>query len=329
MSKKKLVIIMAIVLLISVALGLFVNQLQANRRQEKQNTTENIKTLINSSDVNSSLTNSSQMPTIAVSFYPLEYMAKQIVGNRAMVFNPVSSGTDMHDFEPTSQDIKKITESKLFVYMGNGIDPWAKKISQNVPKSISLSGDKLSKEENHANEDDHKESNDSHTWLSISEYKKMTKSLSDNLSINDPQNADFYTQNSIALDQRLTSLDQKFRANLSNCKTKTIFTTHNAFGYLAKDYGLKSEAISVTKEPTIQELTKILNTIQNDGTKAIFYDPNEDSKLANSLIVQSQIQALPLSTLESRNADQEKNDFDFIKIMEDNLQNLSVGLQCQ
>ena len=127
------------------------------------------------------------------------------------------------------------------------------------------------------------------------------------------------------------SLDSKFKQNLSKCNKRTIVVAHNAYNYLAKDYDFEIEQLSGVnpeREPTTQELTKILQNIKDKGISTIYYDTTINPKLAKSIAQESKTKTLPLYSLESLTSDQQSKNLNFVQLMEQNLANLMIGMEC-
>ena len=88
--------------------------------------------------------NGSPQIQTSVSFYPLAYLVEQIAGKNAHLITITPAGMEPHDFEPSPTDIAKIYGSKIFIFNGNGLEPWAEKIAGDVSKEQNTSVIKLS-----------------------------------------------------------------------------------------------------------------------------------------------------------------------------------------
>ena len=352
-KKKVLIISFAVILVISVILAVIVT----NSRPKPTPKTDNTKSLINSATTNADSKTDSKM-VIATSFYPIEFITRSIIGDKASVFNPVPANADLHNFEPTTQDTKKINQAKVFFYQGDGIDPWATKIAQSqnnafklqannnteVAGSLKILDQKDTQHKDGENEKDHdhdhKEesksnpkdlSKDPHTWLSIKQMISNTEMITTKVIEVDNSNSEYYKTNSLKLIQDLKTLDSKFKQNLFKCNKRTIVVAHNAYNYLAKDYDFEIEQLSGVnseREPTTQELTKILQNIKDKGISTIYYDTTINPKLAKSIAQESKTKTLPLYSLESLTSDQQSKNLNFVQLMEQNLANLMIGMEC-
>src|SRR5581483_3052004 len=150
---------------------------------------------------------------------------------------------------------------------------WGSKISQNLNSTntqILVAGDGLIT------------NNDPHVWLSPALIKQEAKKIATALESLDKENAKYYAQNEKDLEQKLDQINQIFKLGLINCKTRSFVTSHEAFGYLAKDYGLNQIAIdglSPDEEPSLSRLANLTSVIKESGVKYIFFETLASPKL--------------------------------------------------
>ncbi|MFC4103857.1 metal ABC transporter solute-binding protein, Zn/Mn family [Paenibacillus xanthanilyticus] len=183
-------------------------------------------------------------------------------------------------------------------------------------------------EEEHAHE--HAGEHDPHTWVSPRSMLVMADNVLKALSEADAANqADFET-NYKALKERLTKLDADFSAKLGAAKKKDIVTTHQAFGYLARDYGLNQVAImglSPDAEPKAQDLLVIAKFVKEKGITHIFFEELVSAELAQTLARETGAETLVLNPAEGLTKEQESAGDDYVTLMERNLENLVKALQ--
>src|SRR5690606_10438535 len=122
----------------------------------------------------------------------------------------------------------------------------------------------------------------------------------------------------------------QFTQSLALAPKKEIVVSHQAFGYLARDYGLTQKAImglSPEAEPTPKEIAEINKFVKENNVKYIFFEELVSDKLAKTLANDAKIETLELNPLEVLTDDQVKAGENYISIMEKNLQNLLKALQ--
>lgn len=125
---------------------------------------------------------------IVTSIYPIYDFTKQIAGEKANVTMLLSPGVEIHDFEPTPQDIIYIQEANLFLYTGSELEPWAKTIVSGIDnnehiKDISVGITLIENDEeehNHSNNEEH-EKYDTHIWLDPQKAIQIVNNITNEL----------------------------------------------------------------------------------------------------------------------------------------------------
>ena len=129
---------------------------------------------------------------------------------------------------------------------------------------------------------------------------------------------------------KLEALDQRFTSELASVPNKEIVVSHQAFGYLARDYGLKQHSImglSPDAEPTGQDIVKLSKLVKDEGIKYIFFEELVSDKLAKTLASEAGVETMVLNPVEGLTQEQVKNKDDYFTLMQKNLQNLLIALK--
>lgn len=262
---------------------------------------------------------------ITTSFYPIYFITSQIGGDLVKVENLVPNGIEPHDYELTSGDIIKIKKSKLLIINGGGVEVWKEDVltdSSNNKKAIVLI-DRI--------KDDLIE-NDPHIWLSPNLAIKMAEVISFELAQVDPENANYYKSNLNTLKVKLFELNNDFKSGLSSCKKKDIVTSHEAFGYLVRDYNLNQVAISglsTEEEPSIEKMTEISQFVRNNGIEYIFFESLVSPELSETIASEVGAQTLVLNPLEGLTEKELSLGGNYFSEMRRNLDNLRLALDCE
>ncbi|KKQ60578.1 MAG: Zinc-binding lipoprotein AdcA [Parcubacteria group bacterium GW2011_GWE2_38_18] len=143
----------------------------------------------------------------------------------------------------------------------------------------------------------------------------MTDNILDGFILADPSNKDYFQANADSLKVDLAELNAAYQNELSVCAERNMVTAHDAFGYLAKRYGLNQISISglsPVEEPSSRRLTEIAKFTKDNDIKYIFFE---------SLVSRKFLEGLTQSELE-----QKKN---YFTVMRNNLENLKIALQCK
>lgn len=272
----------------------------------------------------------SEKLSVAASFYPLYFFAEQIGGEKAEVFNVTPSGTEPHDYEPTARDIAKIEKSRLLILI-SGFPAWGDKISGSVSGRkivIVYAGEGLSRGEIVQSG---KEITDYHIWLSPVLATQISDKILEGFVKADPNNALYYMANAETLKLKLNSLDAKYKQGLANCKSRTIITSHRAFGYLASAYNLNQipiAGLSPDAEPSSRQLALIADFAKKHNVKVIFFESLLSPKLSQTIAAEVGAYTSVLDPIEGLAHDDKVAGKNYFDLMEQNLSNLIAALQC-
>lgn len=294
---------------------------------------------------------------VITSFYPVYAFTSTIGGEDANVINLLPTGVEPHDWTPKSQDIVNTSKAQLFLYNGAGLEGWVPNFlkslnSDTKVKSVAVSegvtlltaegddGHGHGEEQVDEHSDEHAdEANaedianhhvDPHTWVSPKSAMVMAENIKNSLVEVDPAHKEGYEQRYEELRTKLETLDQHFTDELSNVPNKEIVVSHQAFGYLARDYGLTQHAImglSPDAEPTGQDIVKLAKLVKDEGIKYIFFEELVSDKLAKTLANEAGVETMVLNPVEGLTKEQATNGDDYFTLMEKNLQNLLIALK--
>jgi zinc transport system substrate-binding protein len=278
---------------------------------------------------------------VVTTFYPLYYLASEIGGNRAHVVNLIPAGVEPHDWTPKSKDLQIASKAQIFLYQGAGLEGWTDDFLHGIGSTDKLLTVEASRgitlisgnpEEAQAPSDQgHGGSNvDPHTWASPKSALLMAGNVRDAYIQADPANQAEYERRYTGLKDKLTALDADFAAGLAAYKGRDIVVSHQAFGYLCRDYGLKQTALmglSPDAEPRSQDIINIIHYVKEHHIKAIFFEELVSNKLTDTVAKESGAEMMVLNPLEGLTPAEEKAGDDYFTIMKRNLQNLQKALQ--
>jgi len=269
---------------------------------------------------------------VTTSFYPLYFFASQIGGNKAEVQNITPSGAEPHDYEPTAQDIARIEKSNLLILNGGRFEAWGDKIKDNIKgKQVItiIAGNGIANQQ--VFEDD-KSILDPHVWLSPSLASIEVKAILNGFIQVDSINKSYYYENTNNLLSQLDEIDKEYKQGLMNCNQKDIVTSHAAFGYLGKAYGLNQvpiSGLSPDAEPSSKQLAEVSLFAKNHNVKYIFFESLVSPKLSETIAAEIGAKTLVLDPIEGINSEDMKTGKNYLTIMKDNLTNLRLALECR
>lgn len=298
---------------------------------------------------------------VVTSFYPIYEFATAIGGEEANVINLLPTGVEPHDWTPRSQDILNTSKAQLFFYNGAGLEGWVPNFLKGLGndsevKTIEVSqgieliytdeddghghgeaaeGEHDEAHEHEAGNEEHNHDHDAthidpHTWVSPKSAKIMAENMKNSFIEADPDHQANYEARYEELAEKLDALDAKFTSELEGMDKKEIVVSHQAFGYLCRDYGLTQHAImglSPDAEPRGQDLVKLSKLVKQEGIQFIFFEELVSDRLAKTLASEAGVETMVLNPVEGLTKDQEKAGDNYFTLMEKNLQNLKLALQ--
>ena len=271
-------------------------------------------------------------PVVLTSFYPLYYLTSQIAGERLAVRNLVPTGAEPHDWEPKAKDVADITNAAVFIYNGAGLEHWAAETlaAAKSSKRIDIvATEGLTLLPPPPGEEAEEFPNDPHVWLDPTLAQEVAKKIAEGLIKADPAGKATYEQNLAALIAKLGELDQQFAAGLRTCDRREIITSHAAFGYLARRYGLEQiavEGLSPDSEPTPARIAEVTRTARDRKATHIFFETLVSPKVAETIAREIGAQTLVLDPPEGV---QDEKTESYLTVMGGNLANLRVALGCR
>jgi len=173
---------------------------------------------------------------------------------------------------------------------------------------------------------------DPHVWLDPVIFRQEVEIIRDTLIEIDPQNAPAYLANATYLIDSLNELDQRFREGLRSCVKHDVVVSHDAFGYLAREYGfsiIPISGISPDEEPSPKDLARITDLVRAKGLQYIFFETTVSPKLSETIAREVGATTLVLNPLESLTPHEIQSGEQYHSVMGKNLTNLRRALICQ
>lgn len=274
--------------------------------------------------------------SVVTSFYPMYDFTKKIGGDRVDVTNLVPAGTEPHDWEPSTTDIKKLEGADVFVYNGADMEQWVDatlaslsnshlvtcKASEGV--SLRTVGAEHGAE-GHAADDKNGSADDPHVWLAPENAKAEMANIKDALVKADPDDKDYFEANYQKWAGECDALDQEFKSKLSPLPNKNIVVSHEAFGYLCDAYGLTQtpiEGLDADAEPSAKDLAAITDFVKANNVHVIFSEDLVSPKIAQTIASATGAQVEVLNPVEGLTDEQLAAGDDYFSVMRNNLDKL-------
>ena len=272
----------------------------------------------------------------------------------------LDNGVDLHSYQPTINDIAKISDCDMFIYVGGESDGWvndalknAKNDKMKVINLLEVLGDSVKTEEliegmqeeehdhHHDNEEiteekhEHEEEKDEHVWLSLKNAKILCKKIADNLSEIDPQNKNVYSANVSAYIEKLSALDEEYKKMVNGSNRKIVlFGDRFPFRYLVDDYGLDYYAAfvgcSAETEASFETVAFLSKKTDELKLPCVLTIEGANHKIAETVVANTYSKnqkVLTMDSMQSTTSSDVKNGITYISVMEKNLDILREALK--
>lgn len=253
---------------------------------------------------------SSAKNAVLAAFYPLAYAAERIGGSTYDVQNLTPPGAEPHDLELTPQEVGRIVNASVVLYLSHGFQPAVSKAVEQArgTKVDVLTGLPL-------------RANDPHVWLDPILFARIATKIG----------AALHRPSSVLVAD-LRKLDRTYRDGLRDCKRREIVTSHAAFGYLAARYGLEQVAITglaPESEPSPQQLAHVVAIVRRTQATTVFFETLVSPRLAKTVAHEVDAHTAVLDPIEGLTPDEQKRGDDYITLMRRNLVALRKALACR
>ena len=261
----------------------------------------------------------------------------------------LDNGVDLHSYQPTADDILKISACDMFIYVGGESDEWvedALKEATNkdmvVINLLEALGDSVKEEEMvegmQESEHEHEEGEveyDEHVWLSLRNAATLTDIISKELQRIDAANAQIYKNNSDAYIKKLNELDKQYSDAVSASSVKTLlFGDRFPFRYLTDDYGLTYYAAfvgcSAETEASFETITFLAKKVDELSLHAVMTIEGGDHRIAETIVQNTAAkdqQILTMDSMQSTTSKDVENGTTYLSVMEGNLSVLKEALR--
>lgn len=306
---------------------------------------------------------------IVTTIFPEYDWTREILGDqseRAEVTMLLDNGVDLHSYQPTADDLIKIAECDLFIYVGGESDGWVESAlastsnpDRAVINLIDTLGDSVKLEEvvegmqetehdheedeehahdadeEHTDADEQEAETDEHVWLSLRNAQAVCQKIAEKLGELDPEHEQAYTQNALAYIDQLAALDAKYQAAVDAANKKTlVFGDRFPFRYLTEDYGLNYYAAfvgcSAETEASFETIRFLAEKTDALGLSHVLTIENPNHKIAETVVANTSgknQQVLSMDSMQSVTSKDVAAGATYLSIMEHNLEVLTQALQ--
>ena len=265
-------------------------------------------------------------------------------------------GKDAHSYDPTAQDLIKIQNADLFVYIGGEMEKWSGKVLDSLEDSDNkiiciaddietieekeVDGAEEEEEHDHEHKDnehdgEHEEGAfDEHIWTSPANAIKMVQTLEKAMEEIDSENANKYKENSEKYIDQIKEVDKKIQNIVDNKKRdRLVFGDKMPMQYFVDYYKLKVSAAfngcSTETEPSASTIAYLENVVKEEKIPVVLYVELNPGKVARTIAteVENGCEAMQIQALHNVTLDDFQNGETWVSLMERNVDVLKKALQ--
>lgn len=298
---------------------------------------------------------------IVTTIFPEYDWVREILGDNAGnadLTMLLDNGVDLHSYQPTAQDILKISTCDLFIYVGGESDGWVSDALQEaankdmkvidlldvlddaVKEEEIVEGMEAGEEHGDGEDEEHEEEEegpeyDEHVWLSLRNAKVLCEAITNALTEIDPDHAADYRSNLTSYSEKLDALDAAYQSAVDSASRKTLlFGDRFPFRYLVDDYGLSYYAAfagcSAETEASFRTITFLADKVDEFNLTSVLTIESSDQKIAQTIIQNTKEKnqnILTLNSMQSVTSNDVAAGTGYLSIMESNLDVLKEALQ--
>jgi ABC-type Zn uptake system ZnuABC Zn-binding protein ZnuA len=220
-------------------------------------------------------------------------LVRQVGGDRVRVESLVPKGGEVHTFDPTPSDIRRVTDARLVVRNGLGLDDWLGDLVSDTGTQapIVALGEDLPGVTPIAGTEPGEAANP-HLWMNVAYASAYAERIGEALEAVDPDGAQAYRANLAGFQERLAALDEDTRTQLGGIPeaNRTVISFHDAFPYFAAAYGLTIDGTVVDapgQDPSAGQVAALVSRIREGGVQAIFAEAQFNPDIVDTIAAET------------------------------------------
>lgn len=237
------------------------------------------------------LTNSSSADEkkfkVVTTFTVIQDIAQNVAGDAAVVESITKVGAEIHEYDPTPQDINKALSADLVLWNGLNLELWFERFFEDikdVPSVVVTEGI----EPMPIQEGSYKGNPNPHAWMSPTLALTYVENIRAALVKYDPKNAEIYNKNAEEYVAKIKALDAPLRERLAKIpeSQRWLVTSEGAFSYLARDYNLKEAylwPINAEQQGTPKQVKHLIDLVRANNIPVLFSESTISDKPAKQV----------------------------------------------
>lgn len=257
--------------------------------------------------------------TVITSFYPMYIAAENIIGDcdGVTLVNLSEPQTGcMHDYQLTTEDMRKLSEADAFVVNGGGIENFLADVAGQYPDlQIIYASEKVKLLDDNA-----------HAWMSIPDHMVQVETIAEGLGRLDEKHRKIYEKHSADYLEKLEELYRQQQDAAEELGAQNVVIFHEAFAYTARDFGFHTAAVmdlDEERQVSAGETAQVLAQIRENAVSVILAEELYGKSMCETLQKETEVQAVYLDTCVRGSYDADS----YLNAMQENLVRLKEGIK--
>jgi zinc/manganese transport system substrate-binding protein len=231
-------------------------------------------------------------PLVVATTTQLGDFARVVGGDAVTVHQILKPNSDPHEYEPRPTDIQASANAKVVFESGDNLDGWMRKIADEAggnPMVVTV-GDAATAHVAGEASGPEASKYDPHWWHDPINAIAAVERIRDALAAAIPAGKSSFARNAAAYVSKLRTLDAGIRhcfAAVPDADRKLV-TSHDAFNYFAKRYGVKVVGAIIPSQtteaqPSAGDIARLAGQVEREHVHAIFVESSVNPKLAQAV----------------------------------------------
>jgi manganese/iron transport system substrate-binding protein len=224
---------------------------------------------------------------VVTTFTVIQDIAQNVAGTAATVVSITKPGAEIHDYQPTPQDIVRTQSADLVLWNGLNLEQWFARFFdnvKNVPNVVVSDG----VQPMGIKEGPYTGKPNPHAWMSPTNALIYVDNIRKALVQYDPTNAAIYDRNAAAYAARIKAMDEPLRRRLATIPEaqRWLVTSEGAFSYLARDYAMREAylwAINAEEQGTPKQVRAVIDLVRKNKVPVVFAESTISDKPARQV----------------------------------------------
>jgi ABC-type Zn uptake system ZnuABC Zn-binding protein ZnuA len=240
--------------------------------------------------------NGSDKPIVVATTTQIGDFARAVGGDAVDVHQILRPNTDPHEYEPRPDDVRATADAKVVFVNGDGLDSWMGDVVKQAggSRNVVTLGDVARTHLPGEAEGPEASPVDPHWWHDPRNAEAAVERVRSALGEALPADKEAFDRRAAAYVGEIAALDKRLGRCFASVPAaeRKLVTSHDAFGYLAKRYGIDVVGAivpsqSTEAQPSAGDIARLVDQVRSEKVRAIFIENSVNPKLGEAVANQT------------------------------------------